>query len=87
MFAVMPIFLTVGIASGVPGGLLAMMLLLATNFFSPITPQASSANAIFVGSGYLSMGEIYRYGGLVTLLNLIVYMTVGTAWLMFVTGA
>lgn len=84
MLAVMPIFLTVGVSAGVPGLLMAMMLLLATNFFSPITPQASSANAIFVGSGYLSMGEIYRYGGLVTLLNTIVYLTVGTAWLTFV---
>ena len=84
MFAVMPIFLTVGVAAGVPGTLLAMMLLLATNFFSPITPQASSANAIFVGSGYLTMGEVYRYGGLVTLLSTIVYLTVGTAWLRYI---
>jgi DASS family divalent anion:Na+ symporter len=84
MFAVMPIFLSVGVAAGVPGALLAMMLLLTTNFFSPITPQASSANAIFVGSGYLSMGEVYRYGGMVTLLNTIIYLTIGTAWLQFV---
>ena len=84
MFAVMPIFLSVGVAAGVPGALLALMLLFATNFFSPITPQASSANAIFVGSGYLTMGEVYRYGGLVTLLSTMIYLTVGTPWLMWV---
>ncbi len=84
MIAVMPIFLTVGVAAGVPGMLLALMLLFATNFFSPITPQASSSNAIFVGSGYLSIGEVYRYGGFVTLLNLLVFLTVGTGWLMLI---
>ena len=51
----------------VPLPLMAMMLLLATNFFSVITPQASSCNVIFVGSGYITGGEVYRYGGLATL--------------------
>ena len=37
----------------VPVALMAMTLLLANNFFSVITPQGSSANVIFVGSGYL----------------------------------
>ena len=68
-------------AAGVPPKLMAMMLLLATNFFSPLTPQASSANAIFVGSGYLQMGEIYRYGGLIVLCNTLVFGVLGTAWL------
>ena len=84
MYAVMPIFLSVGVETGVPGGLLAMMLLLATNFFSTLTPQASSANAIFVGSGYLTMGEVYKYGGFVTLMNTIIYLGVGTFWVQFV---
>ncbi|MCL4116465.1 UNVERIFIED_CONTAM: hypothetical protein GTU68_049857 [Idotea baltica] len=84
MFAVFPIFLSVGITAGVPGMLLAMMLLQATNFFSPLTPQASSANAIFVGSGYVTTGEVYRYGGLIVLLSTIIYLAVGTPWMMWV---
>ena len=31
-----------------------------------MTPQASSANVIFAGTGYLAMGEIYRVGLLAT---------------------
>jgi DASS family divalent anion:Na+ symporter len=84
MVAVFPIFLTVGLEVGLPANMLAMMLLLATNFFSPITPQASSGNAIFAGSGYLTAGEIYKNGGFVTLVNTIIYGTVGTAWIWFV---
>jgi DASS family divalent anion:Na+ symporter len=84
MVAVFPIFLTVGLEAGLPANMLAMMLLLATNFFSAITPQASSSNAIFAGSGYLTAGEIYKNGGFVTLVNTLIYGTVGTAWVWFV---
>ncbi len=31
-----------------------------------ITPQGGSQNVIFVGSGYLTQGELYRVGGLTT---------------------
>ena len=68
----------------VPIALMAFMLLFATNFFSVISPQGSSANILFAGSGYLESGEIYRYGGLVTLVNLAIFLVVGTPWLMFV---
>ncbi len=84
MVAVFPIFLTVGLAAGIPGTMLAMMLLLATNFFSALTPQASSANVIFAGSGYLTAAEIYKNGGYVTLINTIIFGLVGTAWVWFV---
>ena len=68
----------------VPLPLMAMTLLLATNFFSVMTPQASSCNVIFVGSGYITGSEVYRYGGLSTLLCLVIYLVVGTPWILWV---
>ena len=41
---------------------LAFQLLFATNFFSANTPQGSSANLLFAGSGYISQGDLYRLG-------------------------
>lgn len=79
MMALFTVFLSVGLNAGVDGTMLAMMLLMATNFNSCITPQGSSANVLFVGSGYLQTREIYWYGGLITLLNTVVYLTVGSA--------
>lgn len=70
----------------VPLPLMGMMLLFATNFFSLLTPQASSANVIFVGSGYVTGREVYRYGALVTAACFLVYMLVGTPWILFVLG-
>jgi DASS family divalent anion:Na+ symporter len=63
---------------------MAFTLLFATSFFSAMTPQASSANVIFAGSGYLTQSEIYRYGGMVTLANLLVFLVIGAPWILLV---
>ena len=68
----------------IPIELMAMMLLLATNFFSVLTPQASSSNVIFMGSGYLEGREVYRYGGLATLVCFFIYLLIGTPWILWV---
>ncbi len=86
MMALFSVFLAVGMKAGVPGELLALMLLFATNFFSVITPQGSSANVLSAGSGYLSSAEVYKYGAVITFTNLIIFLTIGTAWVMLVTG-
>jgi DASS family divalent anion:Na+ symporter len=85
MLALYAVFLTVGIDAGVPAPLIAMMLLFATNFFAAITPQGSSANILFVGSGYMTTSEAYRNGGIITLVNLVIFLIVGTPWVLFVT--
>ncbi len=84
MLALFGVFLGVGMESGVPPMLMALMLLFATNFFAAITPQGSSANVLCAGSGYLTQGEIYRMGGMVTLINLLIFLVIGTAWILLV---
>jgi len=86
MMALFGVFMGVAIQSGVPPALIAMMLLFATNFFSVITPQGSSANVIFAGSGYLTQGDVYRNGAIVTFTNLLIFMIIGTPWILMVTG-
>jgi DASS family divalent anion:Na+ symporter len=85
LLALFGVFLDVGIRLGVPATPLALMLLFATNFSSALTPQASSANLLFVGSGYLSQGELYRLGAIVTVANLLIYVAIGLPWLAMVT--
>lgn len=84
VLALFAVFLDVGVKLGVPAAPLAFMLLFASNFFSVITPQASSANLLFTGSGYLSQGELYRLGAITTGISLVIYLVVGTPWLMMV---
>jgi DASS family divalent anion:Na+ symporter len=84
LLALFGVFLDVGVKLGVPAAPLAFLLLFATNFFSAIAPQGSSANLLFAGSGYLSQGELYRFGALTTAFNLAVYLLVGVPWLALV---
>ena len=86
LLSLLGVFLGVGVTLGVPAALLAFLLLFATNFFSAITPQASSANLLFLGPGYLSQAELYRLGAQVTAFNLLVYLLIGVPWLALVTA-
>jgi divalent anion:Na+ symporter, DASS family len=81
LLALFGVFLDVGVKLGVPAAPLAFMLLFATNYFSVITPQGSSANLLFVSAGYLSQKELYQLGALATAFNLVVYVVVGLPWL------
>jgi DASS family divalent anion:Na+ symporter len=84
LLAVFGVFLSVGVKLGVNPSVLAFQLLFATNYFSVITPQGSSANLLFAGSGYLSQGDLYRLGAIATAVSAVIYFVIGTAWLMLV---
>ena len=81
LLALFGVFLDVGVKLGVPAAPLAFQLLFATNYFSAITPQGSSANLLFAGSGYLSQSDLYRLGALSTAVNLLIYLVIGVPWL------
>jgi len=85
VLALFGVFLDVGIRTGVPKEILAFALLFSSSYFSTITPQGGSQNVIFVGAGYLTQGELYRLGAMTTAFNLLVFLVVGTPWILFVT--
>ena len=84
VLALFDVFLSVGVKTGVPAPLMAFALLFASSYFSTITPQGGSQNVIFVGSGYLTQGELYRLGLLTTAFCVLVFLVIGTPWLLFV---
>jgi DASS family divalent anion:Na+ symporter len=86
LMALLPVFLGVGHDLGVPMPLLAFGLLFASNYFSALTPQASSANVLFAASGYVPQRELYRVGAVVTAILLAIFLTVGTAWILLIWG-
>ena len=84
VLALLGVFVDVGVRGGVPAPLMAFALLFASSYFSVITPQGGSQNVIFVSSGYLTQGELYRLGLLVTLFFLAVFLVIGTPWILLV---
>jgi DASS family divalent anion:Na+ symporter len=84
VLALFDVFLGVGVKTGVPAPLMAFALLFASSYFSTITPQGGSQNVIFVGSNYLTQAELYRLGLFTTVFCLLVFLVIGTPWLLFV---
>jgi DASS family divalent anion:Na+ symporter len=86
ILALFDVFLNVGAQAGVPAALMAFALLFASSYFSTITPQGGSQNVVFVGSGYLTQPELYKRGLLTTVFCLLVFLLIGTPWVLLVTG-
>jgi DASS family divalent anion:Na+ symporter len=83
LLALFGVFFDVAVRLGMPTAPIAFQLLFATNYFSANTPQGSSANLLFAGSGYLTQGELYRLGAVTTAFNFVIYLVVGMPWLLF----
>jgi divalent anion:Na+ symporter, DASS family len=86
VLALLGVFLDVGVQTGVPPHLMGFALLFASSYFSTLTPQGGSQNVIFVASGYLTQGELYRLGMLTTAFCTLVFLVVGTPWILWVGG-
>jgi DASS family divalent anion:Na+ symporter len=84
VLALLGVFLDVGIRAGVPAYLMGYALLFASSYFSSLTPQGGSQNVIFVASDYLKQGELYRLGLITTSFCLLVFLLIGTPWILWV---
>ena len=85
LLALYAVFLQVAVNAGVPAALMAFMLSFATNYFAVITPQASSSNVLFAGSGFLPTGDIYKQGAIVTILNTVIFL-LATPWILWASS-
>jgi len=84
VLALLGVFLNVGIKAGVPVHLMGFALLFASSYFSTLTPQGGSQNVIFVASDYLTQGELYRLGLITTIFCTIIFLFIGTPWILWV---
>jgi DASS family divalent anion:Na+ symporter len=84
VLALLGVFLDVGIQTGVPTHLMGFALLFASSYFSTLTPQGGSQNVIFVASDYLTQRELYRLGLLTTIFCTLLFLLIGTPWILWV---
>jgi DASS family divalent anion:Na+ symporter len=85
LLALYAVFLQVAVNAQVPAALMAFMLSFATNYFAVITPQASSSNVLFAGSGFLPTKDIYKQGAIITILNTIIFL-LATPWILWASS-
>lgn len=78
------VFLAVGISLGVPGGLLALSLCFASNYFASTTIYGTSVAPIYFESGYIPLSDWMKHGLVILLINLAIFLGPGTLWMKLV---
>ncbi|KAA8530806.1 hypothetical protein F0562_005570 [Nyssa sinensis] len=73
-------FLSMLLASKVPGLLAALALAYNTNLFGSLTHYSSGQAAVYYGGGYVELRDVFKVGILMALVNLAIWGLVGTPW-------
>ena len=73
-------FLAVAVAVGAPPFLAAMSLGVISALFSSLTHYATGPAPIYFGAGYITQGEWWKIGFVMSVVNLIVFIGIGGLW-------
>lgn len=78
--AMYPAFLAVAVAAGAPAIIAALALGFAANLCMSLTHYATGPAPIFFGAGYVSQGDWWKYGFIISVINIVIWTVVGGIW-------
>lgn len=78
--AMFPAFLMVAIALGTPAGLAIASLAFASNLFGGLTHYGSGPAPLFYGAGYVDVKTWWKLGFIISLINIVIWMGLGSLW-------
>ena len=73
-------FLVIALALGTPPFLAAIVLGFFSNLFASLTHYASACAPIFFGAGYVPINTWWKVGGIVSVMNIVIWLAVGGIW-------
>jgi len=73
-------FLAVTIAVGAPVGLAVLMLAYFSNLNASLTHYGTTPAPVYFGTGYVKQGNWWTIGFIVSIINIVIWATVGVAW-------
>lgn len=73
-------FFTAGLALGAPPAFLALILAFSSSLMMSLTHYGTGTAPIIFGSGYVTLGEWWKTGFILSVINLIIWITVGGLW-------
>ena len=73
-------FVAVAVACGAPALMVAVAFGIFSNLPISLTHYGNGAAPVYFGAGYVSQGEWWRNGFIITTINTVVWLTVGLAW-------
>lgn len=73
-------FLAVALALGTPPVLAALVLAYASNLFASLTHYGTAAAPILFSGGHVPLGQWWRVGLIVSVVNIAIWVGIGAAW-------
>lgn len=73
-------FLAVSISVGTPPLLAALVLSFFSSLFSSMTHYGTSSAAILYGSGYVTLGDWWKNGLIISIVNIVIWIGLGGLW-------
>jgi DASS family divalent anion:Na+ symporter len=78
--ALYPGFLAAALTAGVPPMLAALPLAYFSNLNAAMTHYGTGSAPVYFNAGYVRQGEWWRYGFWISIVNLLIWMGVGSIW-------
>lgn len=73
-------FLTAGIALGAPPMFFALSMAAASSLMMTLTHYATGTSPVIYGSGYTTLGEWWKAGFVMSVVNILIFLIIGGAW-------
>ena len=78
--AFIPVLFTIGLLAKVPPALLFVLLASSSAYACNLTHYSSAVGAVLFGSEYVPQNTWWRIGAVITVINMICYLTIGMAY-------
>lgn len=73
-------FYATGLALGAPPMLFALMMAAASSIMMTLTHYATGTSPVIFGSGYVTLGEWWKVGFIMSVVDLLIFVGVGAIW-------
>ena len=73
-------FYSAGLALGAPPMLFALMMAAASSIMMTLTHYATGTSPVIFGSGYVTLGEWWKVGFIMSVVELIIFVFIGGVW-------
>ncbi|MCC5900776.1 MAG: DASS family sodium-coupled anion symporter [Halomonas sp.] len=78
--AMMAAFLAVGLSLGAPAMPFVLIMAATSSIMMTLTHYATGTSPVIFGSGYLTLGEWWKAGFIMSVVNLLIWVVVGGLW-------
>lgn len=73
-------FFAAGVALGAPPMLYALLMAASSSLMMTLTHYATGTSPVIFGSGYTTLGEWWKVGFVMSVINLLIFVTIGGVW-------